>query len=146
MKQITVIFFLLLGMTASAQGDKKVKWEFSVRQKGQQKEIVMKATMEKGWHIYSQNMEGDGPIPTSIQLTLPKGAKAEGKPSEPSPIKHHDENFGMDVYYFNDHVEFVQVVSGKYKKGDLVKGTVTYMTCNDEMCYPPVDVNFEVKL
>jgi thiol:disulfide interchange protein DsbD len=102
--------------------------------------------MEKGWHIYSQFMKGDGPIPTSIVYTFPKGVKAVGKTKEPTPVKHHDENFGMDVYYFNDHVEFVQPITGKYKKGDVVKGTVTYMTCNDEMCYPPVDVDFEVKL
>lgn len=146
MKSIVTLVFVVMTLAGWGQGDKKVKWEFSVRQTGKQKEIVMKAIMDKGWHIYSQNMQGDGPIPTSIEFTFPKGVKPKGKTKEPQPIKHHDENFGMDVYYFNDHVEFVQPIEGKYKKGDVVKGKVTYMTCNDEMCYPPVDVNFEVKL
>jgi len=145
MKSIVTLLLVCYSVMGFSQGDKKVKWEFSLRQKGKQKEIVLKATMEKGWHIYSQFMQGDGPIPTSIEYTLPKGVKTVGKTKEPQPIKHHDENFGMDVYYFNDHVEFVQPVTGG-KKGDVVKGKVTYMTCNDEMCYPPVDINFEVKL
>lgn len=144
-KKFIALSFMLVTLSAFAQGDKKVKWEFSVRQNGKQKEIVMKATLEKGWHIYSLNMTGDGPLPTTIEFTLPKGVKTVGKTQEPQPIKHHDENFGMDVYYFNDKVEFVQPVTGG-KKGDVVKGKVSFMTCNDEMCYPPVDVNFEVKL
>lgn len=147
MKKI-LVFICLFGLlnTAGAQSDKFVKWEFSSRKNGKTTELVAKAKLETGWHVYSQFMQGDGPIPTTFEYTLPVGVKLSGKTNEPEPIKHFDENFGMDVLFFNGQVEFVQPLSGKIKKGMVVKGKVNYMICNDEMCYPPVDVPFEIKL
>lgn len=128
-----------------AQSDKLVKWDFLSRKNAKTTEIVLTASLEAGWHIYSQYLKGDGPIPTTFEFILPKGAKMVGKTIEPEPIKHFDENFGMDILYFNNKVEFVQHISGKLNKDELVKGKVSYMICNDQMCYPPVDVPFEIK-
>ncbi len=146
MRYLLFTLFIGFGLNTSAQSDQLVKWDFSTRKNNKSTELVLKATMENGWHIYSQNLNGDGPIPTSFEYTLPKGAKKIGDTKEPEPIKHFDENFGMDVLYFNNQVEFVQPISGKIKKDEVVKGKVNYMICNDQMCYPPTDVNFEIKL
>lgn len=124
----------------------KVNWTFEKRTNKGAIELVLTASIEKGWHIYSQYLKGDGPIPTSFSFTMPKGLKADGTPKEPTPISHYDENFGMEVKYFNDKVVFVQSLKGKPAKGSVVKGTVTFMVCNDEMCLPPTDVKFEIKL
>lgn len=146
MKTVFSIVFLLLAGTMYAQGHKQVSWTFNARTSESKTELVMKATVEKGWHIYSQFMVGDGPVPTSFTYTLPQNIVLDGKTKEPAPIKHFDENFQMEVKYFNKEVEFVQPLKGAVKQGQSVTGMVSYMICNDEMCLPPVDVEFEIKL
>lgn len=144
------ILFLILsffaGQFSYSQGHKQVKWNAEARVNEGKTEIVLTATIDEGWHIYSQNMNGDGPVPAKVEFSFPDGVKPVGKTIEPEPIKHFDENFGMDVLFFNHKVEFVQSITGKIKPGMIVKGKVNFMICNDEMCLPPTDVNFEIKL
>jgi DsbC/DsbD-like thiol-disulfide interchange protein len=143
-----IIFTVLLISTfgLSAQADSKVKWDFSSRKSGNDFQLVMTATLESGWHIYSQFLKGDGPIPTTFEFTVPAGVKLKDKVKEPEPIKYFDENFGMEVLYFNNKVEFVQSVNGKKIDGKEIEGKVNFMVCDDHMCYPPVDVPFKIKL
>lgn len=146
MKKLFVILLFFAALTGQAQGHKQVQWEFSSRVVEGKTELILTAKVETGWHIYSQYMEGDGPIPTSFEYKLPSGMKVDGKTIEPTPIKHYDENFGMDVYFFNEKAEFIQRLNGETKKNEVVTGKVTFMICNDEMCLPPTDVPFEIKL
>ncbi|HLP10512.1 MAG TPA: protein-disulfide reductase DsbD N-terminal domain-containing protein [Flavobacteriales bacterium] len=144
-----LIFFCLLVVFAvqvRAQGYDQVKWDFSSRKNKKATELVLKASIQRGWHLYSQHLKGDGPIPTEFTYELPKGVKKQGDTKEPAPIKHFDENFGMDVLYFENEVEFTQELKGKIKNEMVVSGKVTFMICDDNMCYPPVDVPFEIKL
>ena len=56
--------FLLFVSGGLAQ-ENPVKWACSVNYlDGNQAELVMKATVEGGYHLYSQFMEDGGPIPT----------------------------------------------------------------------------------
>ncbi|MEM6698966.1 MAG: disulfide bond formation protein DsbD, partial [Bacteroidota bacterium] len=64
-----------------------------------------------------------------------KGYKKEG----------YDEIFGMNLIKFGKTVTFTQRV--KVKSGaSSINGYLTYMTCNDEQCLPPTDVDFEISL
>jgi hypothetical protein len=70
-----------------------------------------------------------------------------GEPKENGSLKTiHDNNFGVDVKYFGDKVEFVQTVQLKTAAKTSVSGTIDYMVCNDEKCLPPTKQPFEVKL
>ncbi len=144
MKKIIVVFLLLSVFAAKTQNHKEVKWSFTKKKLGKETILSLTATIDNGWHLYSQNMNGDGPIPTSFDYKLPHGLKLLGNTVEPTPLKAFDENFGMEVKYFKDKVEFTQKISGKPAKGTKVTGTITYMICNDNMCLPPVDVPFEI--
>lgn len=146
MRFIIITYLLITTLGLNAQSDSKVKWDFSSRKAGKGIELVMIATLEPGWHIYSQFLKGDGPIPTTFEYTLPAGVKLADKTKEPDPIKYFDENFGMEVLYFTNKVEFVQTLNGKSLKGKEIEGKVNYMICDDHMCYPPVDVPFKIKL
>lgn len=147
MKLVFSIFLIAFAYQVNAQTKYLVDWQFTSRTKGDTIEIVMTAQPEPGWHIYSQFLVGEGPVPTTFEYHLPKGMNVVGKTKEPQPIKYFDENFGMDVLYFNSKVEFIQPIIGKSKKeGAIIKGKVNYMICNDQMCYPPTDVPFEIKL
>jgi len=128
----------------SAQIAKPVKWQFGAKKINKDEAVVfMKATMEKGWHIYSQHVDEGGPIRTSFTFAPSTDFTLLGKTAEPKPKVKHEEVFNMDVGYFDNEVVFQQKV--KLKKGETtVKGTVEYMACDATPCLPPDEVPFSV--
>ena len=54
--------------------------------------------------------------------------------------------FDVDTKFYNDKVEFVQVVTVKGNAKTNLSGTVEYMTCNDRECLPPKSVPFSIAL
>jgi len=58
---LTVVVFLICA-TSFAQILKPVKWSYASKRINDNEAIVfIKATMEKGWHIYSQTVRDGGP-------------------------------------------------------------------------------------
>ena len=49
----------------------------------------------------------------------------------------------MNVSYFENSVVFQQKIKLK-KAATTVKGKLEYMTCNDQKCLPPEDLDFSV--
>lgn len=123
-----------------------VKWDFSSSLSGKEYQLVFKATISKGWHIYSQNMNGDGPVPTSITITKSKHFSLVGKTEEPQPFEKYDPNFDMKVKWFDNEVKFTQKIKPLVKTDFKVEGFVTFMTCDDTKCLPPVDVPFSISI
>lgn len=125
-----------------------VKW-FYVAQKTADGEynLLITANIEKKWNIYSQYLaSNDGPVATSFSFVKDNIVELVGKTTEDGHKKEgFDEMFGMNVVKFTDKVVFTQKV--KVKKGaKSIKGVVNYMCCDNEMCLPPKDVNFEIQL
>lgn len=110
-------------------------------------EIRITANMEGKWHVYSQHLPSDeGPIPTTFAWEFPDGVNAMGDVKEPTPIKAYDHNFMMDVLYFGKKVVFSQTISFTPDAQGIIKLTVNFMTCDDEQCLPPKDVQLEIRL
>ncbi|MFI5204856.1 MAG: protein-disulfide reductase DsbD domain-containing protein, partial [Flavobacteriales bacterium] len=131
-----IALLLLLTNLSFMQQKDNIQWEFSSRKNGDITEIVMTANLTKGWHIYSQFTPDGGPIPTEFKFDSQKGIELMGKVKEPNPEKHYDPNFQLDVMYFSDNVEFVQQVRTRGSVASI-KGTLSYMMCNDKTCLPP---------
>lgn len=146
MKNITITFVIILlaASGASAQILKPVKWQFGAKKLNDTEAVVfMKATMNRGWYIYSQHLEEGGPIPTSFAFASSNDYTLIGKPAEPSPKTKHESVFDMDVAYFEQEVVFQQKI--KLNKGAAsVKGVVEFMVCNSTQCLPPDEVEFTV--
>lgn len=109
-------------------------------------EMVFTATIEKGWHLYSQNLPGeDGPIATSFTFNEQEGLSKVGKTTEPKPILKYDPNFMMDLTFFEGEVSFKQKfsVDGSVKS---ISGAYEYMVCDEERCLPPEWVEFDINL
>jgi thiol:disulfide interchange protein DsbD len=71
----------------------------------------------------------------------------DGKPKEAGEMhKKHEEVFGVDVFYFKEKVDFVQVVKLKASSKTKLSGSLEYMACNDEQCLPPATVPFSIAL
>ena len=50
----------------------------------------------------------------------------------------------MDVSYFTKTVTFQQKIKLKSAGATVVKGKLEYMTCNDQKCLPPDDLEFSI--
>ncbi len=145
-----VCFFTCLLVAASlvqAQIIDPVKWQFSAKKTGAQSyDLVITATLEKPWHIYSQNT-GEGPVPTSFSfkknplITFTGNVKEEGK-----LIKEMDKNFNSMVSSYEGKVVFVQKITTKGSIKTNVAGEVEYMVCNNNRCLPPTKKTFNIKL
>lgn len=130
--------------TASAQILTPVKWQFGVKKLNDKEAVVIaKATIDEGWHIYSQTVEDGGPVKTSFTFDASKDFALNGKTIEPKPKTKFEEVFGMEVPYFDKEVVFQQKV--KLNKGQtVIKGFVEFMACDAERCLPPDEVPFAI--
>jgi len=152
MKLISNTFNILLLTIVSifnlqAQISDPVEWSTAVKKINEiNYEIIFNAEIEHGWHVYSQNIDGnDGPIPTEFGF-LADGLTKEGVTNEPKGIEGFDKTFEMNIKYFEDKASFTQkvIIDDTFK--DPVKASVFFMVCNDERCLPPEEKEFEVYL
>ena len=83
MKKIMLLLALFISAISFSQIHNPVKWSTSVVPVSENKyDLVVQATIESGWHLYSQNVPENGPIPTAF--AFPKNSTYElvGKVSE----------------------------------------------------------------
>jgi DsbC/DsbD-like thiol-disulfide interchange protein len=147
MKKIFFIALLLMitGNFVKAQILHPVTWSYAAKKINAKEAVVfLKATIEDGWHIYSQNVGDGGPVKTSFDFKTAKGYTVEGKTSEPKAVERFEKVFNMTVSYFEHEVVFQQKIKLKGNAPFNVSGTLHYMTCNDKQCLPPEDVDFNI--
>lgn len=139
-----LLFPLFFSLASFGQIQKPVNWEFSY----DNEVLVLKAKFPKGWHLYSQKDYGDeGPVPTSFEFTPSAdyekdGATQEGK----SMVKHMDKTWGFEIEYYEKEAEFTQKIKSKISTPYTISGKLNFMVCNDSMCLPPEEVDFQIKV
>ena len=111
-------------------------------------EVQMIATMQNGWHLYSQTQPKDAiAIPTSFSFTKNPLVELDGKIKEMGKMeKFTDQDLGVSANQYSKMVVFSQKVKLKGKAKSNVGGNVTYQTCDDKKCLPPKTVNFSIAL
>lgn len=140
-----ILFTLLFSLTAMAQQNPV---RFSVQQKQvspTEVEVIFTAKIDQGWHVYSTNLPADGPTSASLHVDKAEGVTPVGKlTTRGKELNVYDKTFEMKLRYFENSVGFVQ----RYKitaKTYSIKGYLEYGACNDEMCLPPTQVEFNFK-
>ncbi len=126
-----------------------VSWSFQAIKKGdQQYEVVMKATIQPGWHLYSQQQPDDAiAIPTSIQINNNPLVIREKTIREVGKMqKFTDKTLGVTAYQYANEVTFIQTVNLKVKVKTALTGEIEYQVCDDEKCLPPKKVPFTIAL
>lgn len=144
----TILFFALLAIgIVQAQILQPVKWTTSVEKVSDTEyKLISKATIEKGWHLYSQNVPDDGPIPTSFTYDDSNGTlKFIGNTTEEVGHSIDDPIFQMRIKYFEKSAIFQQLVEASDNKA-TVNGTVEFMVCDDSRCLPPTEVELTFNL
>ncbi len=141
---LSSILFLMVFTVTKAQILTPVHWSYGAKKISASDAVVfMKATIDEGWHVYSQTVKEGGPVKTTFTFPVAKEYTLVGKTIEPTPITRNEKVFGMDVSFFEHEVTFQQKV--KLKTGQAtVKGSFEYMTCNDKQCLPPETIEFSI--
>ena len=141
-KHLILLFALIAFAIGNSQILEPVKWKTSIEKfSDTEYNLVSKATIESGWHLYSQNVPADGPIPTTFTFDDANGAfKFIGNTGELEGKTVDDPVFQMRIKFFEKSAIFVQRVQ---LLGDVtsVKGTVEFMVCDDTRCLPPTEVD-----
>lgn len=138
---------LLSVVPAMAQILTPVKWSSKIEMTGDNTgEVVLKATIEAGWHVYSNDCPPDaGPEPLSVKFTDLKGVELTGGlKADKASTRVHDDMFDADVNYWENSVTLRQAF--KATEPDFaIDGYVRFGACNDQNCTPPVKEPFSLK-
>lgn len=142
------LFLIALGLmfsfSANSQILKPVKWSYLAKKTSKtEATLLIRATIDNGWHIYSQTVPDGGPIKTSFSFKSAKAFSLIGKTVEPKPISKFEKTFDMNVAFFEKTVTFQQKVKLTGGK-TIIKGSVEFMVCDDHQCLPPETVEFSI--
>jgi len=148
MKRLIIVLVLVISVQIlKAQILKPVKWSYAAKKSTPTEAVVyFKATIDKGWHIYSQNVGDGGATKTIFTFDPSSQYSLVGKTSEAKPIVKFEKLFDMKVGYFENSAVFQQKVKLKSKNQTTVKGTIQFGACDDTTCIPPEDVSFSVSI
>lgn len=147
-KSVLLLAAVIVTTFCFAQVKNPVKWSFTSKKVSPSTyEVHLTATLDRGWHVYSQTTPDGGPVATVFSFSknplvaLQGGVKEVGKLEQ-----HHEELFGVDVKQFSNKVDFVQTITVKGKAKTALNGSVEFMVCNDHECLPPSSQTFSITL
>ncbi|MDO5570031.1 MAG: cytochrome c biogenesis protein CcdA [Bacteroidales bacterium] len=144
MKKNFILFILLItSVFVKAQILEPITWEFTTKEiSDKEVELIFKAKIENGWHLYGMTLPAGGPSPTTFSFNEIIGAKLVGKvTSQREPIYKIDPQFDMELNWFDSNIDFVQkieITGDEYN----IQGEIKFMGCNDETCLPPTPEEF----
>jgi thiol:disulfide interchange protein len=134
MKKIVLVITLLFSFLGYSQIFNPVKWSSKIEQKSDNEFVlVMEATIEDEWHLYSQFTPEGGSQPTVFTFKESKGNyQLVGKTSESPYKKVFNDIFEVDEYYFAKKATFKQTIKVTNTKLKTVKVFVEYQVCKEQ--------------
>ncbi|MCM1349407.1 MAG: protein-disulfide reductase DsbD N-terminal domain-containing protein [Firmicutes bacterium] len=133
----TVLAFVL-PVVAMSQS-RNIEWRSNVRMiTPTEGEVIVKAIVAPGWHLYGTELPNGGPKPTVIDLSASRGVKfTTNLTPGVAPTVKQDKMFNLKLSYWGSDVTFRRRFKVTDAKNARIEGTVTYMGCNDATCLPP---------
>ena len=133
---LVVILLMIISSFSFGQILKPAKWTSELSKKeikvGDEIEIVFKATIDKSWHVYSNDFDPDlGPI--LIEFDFEDNASYEliGEVKPMNSKKHFDKIWDGEVSYFENTAEMRQGIKVKSLPLQIL-GTFDFQSCSDE--------------
>jgi hypothetical protein len=146
LKQLLLVFGLLSPLFFLSQNLNPVKWEAKyVELENNEGLITLAATIDEGWHIYSQKIGSDGPIPTSFVFS-PTNFQLIGKAEEIGAKEEFDKAFDMKLITFEKNAVFKQKIKRSNLKTFISPIKIEFMTCNGMQCLPPKTIDLTVSI
>ncbi len=126
-----------------------VSWSYHVENLGNDEyELVFEAKIDETWHLYSVDIEDGGPpIPTSFSFEESDKFELIGKVMELTEGEVvYDASFDKDLKLFSEKAIFKQKIKVLTEEAFNIKGYVEFMSCDDERCLPPKEVDFSFSI
>ncbi len=149
MKKFIFLSTIILSAIVGKAQLNPVSWTFTAKKVADKTyEVHMKATIQSGWHLYSQTQPEDAIVnPTTFTLNNNPLLIVDGKTKETGTIeKFHDAKLNISANQYSNTVDFVQKIKLKAKAKTNFSGNVEYQTCDDKKCLPPKTVNFSIAI
>lgn len=138
-----IIFAMLSPFFLYAQAPDPVKYEVSeipdTVKAGEVFEIIVEASIEGKWHLYSVLNDPDaGPYPTEFSAKSPNFVLA-GKTSETKAEIEFDPNFEAELGWHTSYASFTipVAVKSELQGKQTLDIEVYYQVCDDRVCLPP---------
>ena len=149
MKRILSLI-LTFAAVISVSAQNTVTWTTTVESTGPTSgNIIWKADIADGWHIYGTEMPTnlDMPTnPTTFTVNPVDGLVLKGEVTPSVPAKSHfDAVMNLNLPWWEGSVTFTQpfeLAAGA--KGANITGTVRYMACSAKSCTPPATEEFSL--
>lgn len=136
MKKIVFLLVAFIAFTtAKSQVLDPVKWKTKTEKiSDTEYNLVLEATIDSDWHLYSQFTPDGGPIPLSFAFAPAKGVyDLVGKTKESTYKKQFNDVFGVDEFLFEKKAKFIQKVTITSAEGATIKAEIDYQVCK-EVC------------
>ncbi len=143
------ILFLLLAFlaftTGNSQMKKPVKWTAKTEKISDTEfNLIMNASIEEGWHMYSQFTPEGGPLAITLTFKNQKGNfELIGKAKETPYKKQFNKDFEVDEYYFENKATLTQKVKIINPKTAKIVVNVDFQACQNVCVNDNVDLTFE---
>ena len=147
-KVLLPLLLIAVGNIALAQSSKQVQWSYTAKKIAEKTyEVHLTATITGDYHLYAQDVGGEGPVATTFTFTKNPLTNFDGKVKENGKaIKKFESAWNHDVKYYEKTVDFVQVVKLKGNAKTSLAGKVEFMVCNEKQCLPPSEVEINVNI
>jgi len=149
MKKILLLLTLIFAFTTNvkAQIFEPVTWSTSVKKISETEyDLIMTATIEREWHVYSQYTAKGGALPIIIsKLNEVDKFKLVGKAVESDTIKKYSEVFEVYETYFNDKAVLKQRIILDNEGISEVTLNLEGQVCKDVCLQINEDFSFRLK-
>lgn len=107
-------------------------------------ELTIVANIEEGYHLYSQKVPDNGPLPTVFIFEDSDDYELIGNTSEEKGRTVHDPTFKMEIKSFKNKATFKQMIKVKNKDSKII-AEIEFMSCNDSQCLNGYsDIEFQI--
>lgn len=136
----------MLAVVSPVSAQNPIHWSIAASEKalivaGDTFSVDVSARIDPPWHLYAPTQPPGGPVPLSINIPFTQPFSQLGEIEFPLPKVAADPNFNIETQFYEEHAAFtvpIQVESAKPGRHTL-SVMVTYQTCNDRLCLPPVE-------
>lgn len=101
-------------------------------EKGEEFKLAVYFDLDHGWYTYTGEETGKN-LPTSIELTLPKGFSIV-KTEWPKPMIVPSSKGGTDKVYKRDFMVVYTIKAGKKKTTEELKAQLKWQVCDPTIC------------
>ena len=129
-------FLLLIFWTLILKAQEPVVWVTEFKQTSDTEYLlIFKASIQPKWHLYSQKLPKDGPLPTEfIFEDVDSTFELVGITEESETVTAFDSIFEMDLSWFEKEAAFQQKIRLIQPELTAISGEINYQACDDKVC------------